>query len=455
MSSALLHAMKARALAAAAACLFLTACSGGKGGDDPDGPQIAQFRSDSGSYFVGETAKLTPVFSNGSGRIEPGDIAVMSGQEITTPLLTSNIRYRLTVSDGTSSVTRDLDLPVQYRQRMRSIAAPARSEHAAAALRDGRVIIFGGEENGASLPAEIYAFNPATETFALFGSLSTGRIGFTAVPLYDGDVLVVGGLTGLMSAPQAEVIDGTTGAVRATNGAPARRRTFAAATKLMDGRVLLSGGLVPVEGITSSVEMYDPQARTFTLLPGGLRIGRAAHTIVRIDDRKFLVYGGVTIDNVPAPPELYDPATGNSTLLAAPESSGRYNHVAHTVQDGTVWILGGEDYDALPFASVQRFDPATSTFLQSFNLATPRSSTAVARLADARVIIIGGNTAQSATSATQTTELLTAPTQRNDGPLLNTRRWLHTATRLDNGKVLVVGGLNERQEILATAEIFE
>lgn len=433
---------------------LLTAC-GSSDDDETDNPDI-QLKADSSSYFVGETAKITATFPSGTGRIEPGDIAVTNGQTITTPVLTANIRYKLTVTNGTETDIRYLDVAVRYRERMRALTAPfARSEHAAVALNDGRVIIFGGEGTENILPEKIYVFDSSDESFKQFGSLSSGRVAFTAVPLYDGDVLVYGGIPGLTNAPRAEIIDGQTGAVTPAEDQPAFNRLYAAATKLMDGRVLISGGMVTGQAYSQTVELYDPEDEAFTLLPGGLNVGRADHTMVRIDDRKFLIYGGVTFDNQPAPPELYDPATGDSTTLPDPEFGERYRHVAHTLQDGTVWILGGEDFDAQPLTSVQRFDPATSTFLQSFNLATPRSSAAVARLADARVLIAGGNTTVSALSATQTTELLGAPTERRDGPQMNVKRKLHTATPLPNGKVLIFGGLDEQQRVLSSAEIFE
>ncbi|MBB6095921.1 hypothetical protein HNQ60_004812 [Povalibacter uvarum] len=457
MFSAVHQAWKHRAFLPVLVLAFaasLTAC-GSSDDDETDNPDI-QLKADSSSYFVGETAKITAAFPSGTGRIEPGDIAVTNGQTITTPVLTANIRYKLTVTNGTETDIRYLDVSVRYRERFRAVTAPfARSEHAAAALNDGRVIIFGGEGTENILPEKIFVFDPSDETFKQFGSLSSGRVAFTAVSLNDGDVLVYGGIPGLTSSPRAEIIDGQTGAVRTADDQPAFNRLYAAATKLMDGRVLISGGMVSGQAYTQTVELYDPEDEEFTLLPGGLNVGRADHSMVRIDDRKFLIYGGVTLDNQPAPPELYDPVTGNSTTLQDPENGERYRHVAHTVQDGIVWMLGGKDFDEEPLTAVQRFDPATSTFLQSFNLATPRSSAAVARLADTRVLIAGGETTTSALSATQTTELLGAPTERRDGPQMNAKRKLHTATRLPNGKVLIFGGLDEQQRVLSSAEIFE
>ena len=455
MPSAMHHAWKRRASLPAMVLALMASFTGCSSDDESDDPSI-QLQADSSSYFVGETAKLTATFPKGTGRLEPGDITVTSGQTVTTPILTANIRYRLTVTDGSETDTRNLDLAVKYRERIRTIAAPfARSEHAAVSLSDGRVLVFGGEGTENILPEKIYVFDPEDETFEQFGSLSSGRVAFTAISLDDGDILVYGGLAGLTSSPLAEIIDGQTGSVTPPTHQPPRNRLYAAASKLMDGRVLISGGMVTGQPYSQTVELYDPQSQTFTLLAGGLNVGRTNHTMVRISDRKFLIYGGVTLDSEPAPPELYDPVTGNSTIVTAPENGGRYLHVAHTLQDGTVWMLGGQDFDDQPLSSIQRFDPAASTFLQSFNLATPRSSAAVARLTDARALIVGGRITASATSATQTTELLGAPTERRDGPQMSVKRMLHTATRLSNGKVLIFGGLDEQQRVLSAAEIFE
>ncbi|HEY6643380.1 Kelch repeat-containing protein [Povalibacter sp.] len=455
MPSAVHLAWKRRAFLPAV-LLALTASLTGCGSDDESDDPSIQLKADSSGYFVGETAKLTATFPKGAGRLEPGDIVVTSGQTITTPILTANTRYKLTVTDAGETATRNLDLAVKYRERVRTIAAPfARSEHAAVRLSDGRVVVFGGEDTQSVLPEKIYVFDPKDETFKHLGSLSSGRVAFTTISLDDGDILVYGGIAGLTSSPHAEIIDGQTGAVTPPTHQPAFNRLYAAASKLMDGRVLISGGAVSGQPYSQAVELYDPRTQKFTLLPGGLNVGRTGHTMVRINDRKFLIYGGVTLDNQPAPPELYDPVTGNSTTMTAPENGGRYLHVAHTLQDGTVWVLGGENFDGQPLTSVQRFDPAASTFLQSFNLATPRSSAAIARLTDARVLIVGGKSTASASSATQTTELLGAPTERRDGPQMSVKRSLHTATQLPNGKVLIFGGLDEQQRVLASAEIFE
>ena len=80
-----------------------------------------------------------------------------------------------------------------------SRAAPlhhARSDHGAAPLKDGRVLVTGG--NFGTLPlaaSEIY--DPRTDTWADAAPLPEPRIRFSIAPLPDGRVLVAGGLNKL------------------------------------------------------------------------------------------------------------------------------------------------------------------------------------------------------------------------------------------------------------------
>jgi hypothetical protein len=141
--------------------------------------------------------------------------------------------------------------------------------------------------------------------------------------------------------------------------------------------------------------------------------------------------------------------------LPAPETVARGNHRAITLQDGGILLLGGEDYDQMPLATVLRFDPGSSTFAPYATLATPRSATAINRLVDGRLFIAGGVTGLLSSESTNTTELLTDTAQRHDGPAMSVRRRDHTVTRLNSGKLLVVGGLGTDMWPLSSAEIYE
>lgn len=101
--------------------------------------------------------------------------------------------------------------------------------------------------------------------------------------------------------------------------------------------------------------------------------------------------------------------------------------------------LGGENDDAVPLATALRFDPATNAIASFANLATPRSLFALGRLADARILITGGIIGQTQSDIAETTETLALDATRREGPVMSNARWLHTATPLMDGRLLIVG----------------
>ncbi len=443
---------------AALLLLFLTACGGGSDqGPAPDrSPAIAQFSADRATYAIGERAQLTARFENGSARIQPGNLAVQNGQAVMShPLVYGSNEFELVVTNGATTVRRAIVLNATYRDRMRSVEAPfARAEHQAVRLFDGRVLIVGGEDASTSLPDSLWVFDPFTERFSDYGaSLSTGRIGFTAITLYNGDVLVAGGVRGLTAAPSAEIIRTSDRTVAPTAMPMQRARTWAAATLLMDGRVFISGGTAVAASDT--VEVFDPATGAFTLLPGRLSVGRYAHTSVRIDERRILIYGGFTLNGEIPPPEIYNPVEGESHPLQPVEANARGNHQAHTMQDGGVLIAGGEDSDSRPLTSVLRFDPATGVIAPFANLATPRTFFGLGRLSDARVLLVGGVMGPSQGDVANTTESFALDRTRRDGPAMSRSRWHHSVTALVDGRLLIVGGLGPDRMPIRAAEIYE
>src|SRR6185312_15433656 len=104
----------------------------------------------------------------------------------------TNTIFTLVVENRAGSVNQDLTVRVGYRGQTRAIGMPfARAAHAAVTLNDGRVLIVGGRGEGGQLDRRMYVFDPALETFSLFGSLAVGRTPAVAVKLADGNVLLV------------------------------------------------------------------------------------------------------------------------------------------------------------------------------------------------------------------------------------------------------------------------
>lgn len=121
--------------------------------------------------------------------------------------------------------------------------------------------------------------------------------------------------------------------------------------------------------------------------------------------------------------------------------SGHSEHTATLLANGKVLIAGGW----LPTSSAAAiYDPATGTFARADNMTIPRVGHTATRLPSGKVLIAGGSTfappyldpmpVTSAELYDPTTGTFTATGSMNDA------RWLHTATLLPSGKVLITGG---------------
>lgn len=268
----------------------------------------------------------------------------------------------------------------------------------ATSLTDGRVLIVGLSADPASPPSAPCAelFDPVTGKFSSAASPQTYRIGGTATLLKDGRVLIAGGeLANETHLASAQIYDPASNTFSPT-GSMTTARENATATLLQDGRVLITGGDQGDRGMTehilSSAEVYDPAIGKFTAT-GSMSAVRTEHTASLLQDGRVLVVGGWSFDRGAdqASAELYDPALGAfrpTWSLAV----GRELHTATVLHDGRVLIAGGTTGGgpvALDSAAV--YDPASGSFAQAGQLTMARMEHFAVLLGDGRVLLIGGS----------------------------------------------------------------
>lgn len=132
-----------------------------------------------------------------------------------------------------------------------------RHKHAAAVLRDGKVLIIGGSDarDGRGRYASAEVFDPTTGTFAAVHAMNAERFKFTyaVVVLRTGEVLVAGG------AERAEVYNPATNRFRNSAGSVGADLSFSTATLLRDGRVLIAGGYDSRIQPTAGAWLYRPR----------------------------------------------------------------------------------------------------------------------------------------------------------------------------------------------------
>ena len=135
---------------------------------------------------------------------------------------------------------------------------------------------------------------------------------------------------------------------------------------------------------------------------------------------------------------------------------------AVVLNDNRVLLAGGEDGRRTPLAGAALFDPGALTWSATGSLLTPRRLHTVTKLADGRVLAVGGIAGPPSTPATgvASAEIFdpTAGTWTATGAM-HEARFAHSASLLPDGKVLVAGGNAVRSaqsnRALRTCEIFD
>ena len=312
-----------------------------------------------------------------------------------------------------------------------------RTGHATTQLADGRLLLTGGEDATLRVNSSAEIYDPSTEKFSPTGSLIQGRHGHTATLLGDGTVLVVGGYSdtagpnnGTSVVPIAEIYSPVTETFRQASSNPNVARAYHTATLLPNGKVLIAGGQIPGQQDTSSAELYDPAAETFTLA-GNMSGPRYNHTATLLNDGRVLIADGITQAGSPGngvgPDDVYDPNTGlftqvgprglidqqtispfDSVLLA----DGRVLADNHTIFDPIlntlstisslvnldailqdykfVLLPNGQVFATSNYYPTYLFDPASETYTTSASVQYYRTSPTLKLLPNGEVLVAGG-----------------------------------------------------------------
>lgn len=227
-----------------------------------------------------------------------------------------------------------------------------------------------------------------------------------------------------------------------TTDSLALARTWAQGARLADGRVLVAGGNAPSP--TPTAELYDEGTKTWAGT-GNMTVGRRFFTLVSLPNGDALAAGGSDGSNGLSSAELF---SGGTFTAVGSMSSARQLHAAVLLADGRVLVSGGLSSSTL--SSAELYDPVNRTFGGAQPMIASRRQHTLTLLSSGGVLAASGT---SGTTYRGGEVYDPAGNQWTSTQAMGVPRQDHAAVRLTDGRVLVVGGYNG--SLLSSAEIYD
>jgi streptogramin lyase len=205
-----------------------------------------------------------------------------------------------------------------------------------------------------------------------------------------------------------------------------------------------------------------PPAIPVWTITGSLLHARSRHTATLLTNGKVLVAGGDVVDWRHC--ELYDPSTGKWTATGS-LNIGRYGHTATLLTNGKVLVAAGIGIvgtSPIPtvLSSCELYDPSTGTWTLTGSLKITRSDHTATLLQNGKVLVAAGYQSYNPQTAFYFYPTLCELYNPSSGTWtttgsLNVARDAPTATLLKNGQALLAGGYDyNNNDNLSNCELY-
>ena len=282
--------------------------------------------------------------------------------------------------------------------------------------------------NGRATPTTSMPANPALQDCVFSFQAVTGSGPFQASNLVRVTPQQPGTFAASLDSPPLPILGG--GVVSADNG-----------------ELLFIGGTGPV------AQRYASRLESWTQEGGTFGVGLLSQTTPLADGRVLFTGGlDITTGQPSSAAAVYDPAAGTTTPLTM--NQARAGHAASQLGNGLVLITGGlEAFDLTNPLSIfqsilnttELWDPATGNFASGPGMLEARALHTQTTLTSGQALVAGGLSVLPIVNlpTVSATAYLYNPNTGNFGfpSFFSGARLLHTAVALDDGRVLLCGGL--------------
>lgn len=254
----------------------------------------------------------------------------------------------------------------------------------------------------------------------------------------------------------AEIYDPLINSTVLTTENPTPDFTFAS-TKLLDGRVLIAGG----SRGSNKIEIYTPKTSTF-IHAGKLKEGRWCHSLAVLKNGNVLIIGGYA--NIA---EIYDPKS-MKIIKTFPYKTNAWGNATKTIplEDGRVFIVykgkqPNPKYGNMPISYTSIYNPETNT-IQELELKYNNQKIDdfdATLLKNGKILITGGKVIRGRRAGylvLNTAEVFD-PKSNKFIPVqskMKIPRYNHKTITLENGNVIIMGGVNNKQFNIEDIEMF-
>ncbi|HVZ74511.1 MAG TPA: kelch repeat-containing protein [Polyangia bacterium] len=321
----------------------------------------------------------------------------------------------------------------------------------------GRTCTFDFE--GAGTTAPLY-FAPTNFFASTASAPAATRTYPVAMALSDGTVLLAGGADTAGTALASSELFTPGAATFAASGATMiHARRSAEGTPLPSTGLFVTGGVDATGAVVADAELYQESLKSFTAIKAAAIGARVDHRALLLADGSVFVSGGTATEGgapLATTAIVYIATDGTFQATAGPTLVTARRAHATTLAIGVPVVIGGYGADGKPLDSIEIVDVSSGTATTVGHLQTARADATASVLDDGSILVVGGvgGSGVLADAELYNPVLAAEPSYKTTVYSLAVARHGHTATVLSDGRVLIAGGFGADGKAVDSVELF-